>query len=72
MGMANVGGCSGLYGSPCLQGTLAFLSDSPDTLTQSNINTTQLACVRGEPCPCGYVTIYDINYGGIVCKQLPP
>lgn len=69
MGMVN--GCSGLQGSPCLQGTLAFLSSNPDTLTQNSIYTTQLACVRGEPCPCDQVAIFDTSYGGIVCRSLP-
>lgn len=70
MGMQN--GCSGLEGSPCLQGVLAFLSSNPDTLTQNDITTTQLACVRGNPCPCGQVAIFDTNFGAIVCRQLPP
>jgi hypothetical protein len=62
---------SSLFGNACLQGTLAFLSENPDTLTQANIITTQLACVRGEPCPCGQVAIFDTNFGGIVCRNLP-
>lgn len=70
MGMAN--GCSGIQHNPCLQGTLAFISGTPDRLTQRDITTTQLACVRGEPCPCGQVAIFDTNYGNVVCRQLPP
>lgn len=70
MGMVN--GCSGITGSPCLQGVLAALTDNPDNLNQRNILTTQFACVRGESCPCGYLNIYDTNYGGIVCRQLQP
>ena len=68
--MGMISGCSGITGSPCLQGTLAFLSRDPGSLTQGDIYTTQLACVQGEPCPCGFVAIYDTNYGGIVCRQL--
>lgn len=69
MGQAN--GCSGLQGNPCLQGTLAIISSNPDNLTQLNLPATQLACVTGEPCPCGQVAIYDTNYGGVVCRPLP-
>ncbi|CAH6421719.1 Hypothetical protein HVR_LOCUS1359 [uncultured virus] len=68
MGMIN--GCDGFTGSPCLQGTLAFLSPNPDDVNQNNIDTTQLACVSGEPCPCGTVAIFDTSFGGIVCRQL--
>lgn len=70
--MGSVRGCSGLLSSPCLQGTLAFLSGNPDTMTQRDITTTQLGCVRGQPCPCGQVAIFDTNFGGIVCRSLPP
>lgn len=70
MGLPNQ--CNGSLGNPCLQGTLAFITDNPDTFTQSDINTTQLACVRGEPCPCGFVSLFDTNYGAIVCRQPPP
>lgn len=64
-------GCSGLHNNPCLQGVLAILSPNPDELTQSGIQNYQYACVRGEPCPCGQVNIFDTNYGGIVCRNLP-
>ena len=63
-------GCSGLFGDPCLQGTLAILSSNPDTVNAQNITTAQYACVRGEPCPCGQIAIFDTNFGGIVCRQL--
>lgn len=63
-------GCSGVQGSPCLQGTLAIISDDPDTLVTQNLQNYQFACVRGEPCPCGQVAIFDTNFGGIVCRQL--
>lgn len=70
MGMIN--GCSGVTGSPCLQGTLAFVTNNPESLTQTNVDTALLACVSGDPCPCNYAAIYDTNYGGLICKQLPP
>lgn len=65
-------GCSGLEGSPCLQGTLAFITDDPQSLTQTNMVNAQLGCVRGEACPCDQVAIFDTNYGGIICSVLPP
>jgi hypothetical protein len=68
MGQAN--GCDGITGNACLQGTLAIVTPNPDTLSQANIGTAQYACVAGAPCPCGFVTVYDTNYGGVVCRQL--
>ncbi len=64
-------GCSGFFNNPCLQGTLAVLSSNPDGLNQQNVLTSQFACVRGESCPCDYMTIYDTNYGGVICRKLP-
>jgi hypothetical protein len=69
--MGMISGCGGFTGSPCLQGTLAFVTDNPDILTQANIDTAQLGCVSGSPCPCGTAAIYDTNFGNIVCRQLP-
>ena len=69
--MGMVSGCSGMLGSPCLQGTLAFITNDPGSLTQQNITTSQLGCVAGEPCPCGYAAIFDTNFGDIICRQLP-
>lgn len=68
----SVNGCDGFTGNPCLQGTLAAVTNSPDTLTQQNIVNAQFSCVAGEPCPCNYLAVYDTNYGGVVCRQLPP
>lgn len=70
--MGGSNGCSGLNSNPCLQGTLAFITDNPDSLRQSNIATSQLGCARGNPCPCGQVAIFDTNFGNIICRQLPP
>lgn len=72
MGQAAPGGCSGLIGNACLQGTLALVTNTPETLTQASITSSQFACVRGESCPCGQITIFDTNFGGIVCRSLPP
>lgn len=68
--MGAVSGCNDLNNSPCLQGVLAAISDNPDNLTQENITTAQFGCVRGTPCPCGTVAIFDTNFGGIVCRTL--
>jgi hypothetical protein len=59
--MSSARGCSGLVGSPCLQGVLAALSDNPVILTHRNILMSQFACIRGEPYPCGQVAIFDTN-----------
>lgn len=65
-----VSGCSGLLGSPCLQGTLAALTNNPDSITEQTLPTTQFACVSGEPCPCGQLAIFDTNFGAIICRQV--
>ena len=68
--MGGSSGCNGININPCLQGTLAALSSNPDSVSQANIYLSQFACVRGEPCPCGQIAIYDTNYNGIVCRTL--
>jgi hypothetical protein len=68
MGMIN--GCDGFTGSPCLQGTLAVITDSPESINSVSIMSSQLGCTRGIPCPCGQVAIYDTNFGNIICRQL--
>lgn len=71
MGLASPCGLpAGSFANPCLQGTLAFITDDSAGLTQADIQTTQMGCVRGEPCPCGSVAIYDTQLSGIVCSQL--
>lgn len=64
-------GCSGLFDDPCLQGTLAVVTSNPESITRQNILAGQFGCVRGEPCPCGQVAIFDTNFGGIICRALP-
>lgn len=68
--MGMISGCSDITGSPCLQGTLAVITDNVEALTQANIINAQVGCVRGNPCPCGQIAVYDTNYGGIVCTVL--
>jgi hypothetical protein len=58
-------------GSPCLQGTLAIITDNPDTLVQSNVNSFLLGCVQGETCPCGKVGVYNTNFGALQCLEIP-
>jgi hypothetical protein len=57
-------------GSPCLQGTLAIITDNPDTLVQSNVNSFLLGCVQGETCPCGQVGVYNTNFGALQCLSI--
>lgn len=67
-GMIN--GCTGVVGNPCLQGVLAIISNDPDNINRNNISTMQFGCVRGEPCPCGKLAVYDTNFGGIICRDI--
>jgi len=62
---------TGYKGSPCLQGTLAIITDNPDTLVQSNVNSFLLGCVQGETCPCGQVGVYNTNFGALQCLVIP-
>jgi hypothetical protein len=69
MGMIN--GCSGIGpGSPCLQGTLALITNNPDTVTTKNLYTYQYGCVTSTPCECGQLAIFDTDFGNIVCRTL--
>lgn len=69
MGLPNQ--CDGGLGNACLSGTLSYITDNPESLTQQNIDRAQVGCVRGDPCPCGMASIYDTNFGGIVCRDIP-
>ncbi len=68
--MGLISGCSGPQLSPCLQGILAAITNDPDSLTQDNIVNAQYGCVRGSPCPCNQIAIFDTNYGDIICRSL--
>lgn len=63
-------GCDGINSNPCLQGVLAIVSNDPDSLSATDISTYQYGCVRGNPCACGEVAVYDTRFGGVVCKKL--
>jgi len=59
-----------MFGSPCLQGILAAITDNPNGVTSQNLFTTQFGCVAGQPCPCGLLAIFDTKFGGIICKNV--
>lgn len=64
-------GCNGAVGNACASGTLAIITNDPESLTQDNIVRQQYGCVRGTPCPCDQVAVYDTEFGAIICRQLP-
>jgi hypothetical protein len=68
MGMPN--NCNGVIANPCLVGTLAFIPQSANNFSTSQINTTPLGCVRGTPCACGQVAVWDKELGMIRCSTL--
>lgn len=68
--MGGAVGCNGNYSNPCLQGTLSFLTNNPDSFTADQSIYTPLACVAGDPCPCGQVALFDTNSETIVCRKL--
>ena len=68
MGLPNK--CDNIEGNACQQGTLALVTGDPSSVTSDNFQNLQLACVRGEACPCGLIAIYDTNFGNVVCSNL--
>lgn len=68
--MGGPNGCDGNLYNPCLTGTLAFITDNSDNFNLSMVDKTPLACVRGNPPPCGQVSIYDTRLGSIINKAL--
>lgn len=68
--MGGAKGCSELNSNPCLQGTLALISDDPETVTKKTASNGLYGCVRGDPCPCGQMAIFDKNFGQVVCRHL--
>lgn len=62
--------CDGSLNSPCLTGTLAIVTSDPESLTRENITNAQAACVFGNSCPCGQLTVYDTNFGATFCRNL--
>lgn len=69
--MGQVKNCNGSLNSPCLYGTLAVISNDVESLTQANVNQSQVGCVTGNPCNCEEIAIYDTQLGGVICRQLP-
>jgi len=63
-------GCSGLNNNPCKEGTLAIIANDSEDITSEEIPSSIVGCVRGTPCPCGQIAIFDKNFGGIVCRDL--
>lgn len=65
-------GCNNIVFNPCLQGTLAVITDDPDSINQVTVLRQEVACVAGKPCNCGETALYDTNVGGIICRTLGP
>jgi hypothetical protein len=68
--MGMVSGCSGITASPCLQGTLALITNDPDSIDTTSMLSSQYGCTSGLPCPCGKLAIYDTNFNNIICKSV--
>ncbi len=62
----------GFIGSICSRGILAIISDDSERFSNENFSDFALnhrvACVAGNPCPCGKITVYDTNSNKIICK----
>lgn len=63
-------GCNGVKTNPCQQGTLAILTDDSTSWTLKDLDTSQFACVSGQPCGCDQFPLYDTNLGSIICKNI--
>ena len=76
MGLAAGCGSSGNSGqavaNACARGVLALLPQAPpgSFITATDLLTAQVGCVRGVPCPCGQMAVWDQRFGGVVCKSL--
>lgn len=60
-------GCSqGVVGSACISGVLAVLSNGsdPDNL---DLSSSFISCVKGTPCPCGQIAVYDYANDNLLC-----
>lgn len=60
--------------NPCIYGVPAFITDSSDDFTLSDLDRTPIGCVQGQKCENNSdqffnVTLYDTNLGGIVCRN---
>ncbi len=68
MGLPNRCNESQVLGNPCLQGTLAIISENPLLVNPYTLRNQKYGCVSGLPCACGELAIYDTRYGGIICR----
>jgi len=67
--MGEISNCNNNLSSPCLQGTLALITNNPDNINETTIFLSQFGCVSGDPCPCNTLAVFDTNSGTIVCKS---
>ena len=72
MGLSNnCNSSSTVPANPCLAGTLALISDSPDTETIDSIYTAQFGCVSGtNNCECDETPVFDTGTGLLTCRNL--
>lgn len=59
--------------NPCLSGVLAYLPSEVDNFWENFdqlSKTTPLACVRGTPCQCNQISIWDNQMGAVTCRTL--
>lgn len=64
--------CDGAAFNPCLVGVLAFVPPNFENFNASQISTTPLSCVRGQPCPCDRrLAVWDAQLGALTCNPFP-
>ncbi len=70
--------------NPCLQGTLAYITDDSSSFDTFSLNSLPVGCVAASridgktgPCcdpdlqgRCNLVTVYDKSYQGLVCVPI--
>jgi hypothetical protein len=71
--------CNKSANNPCLIGSLALITDNPDSITKNNLGEFSYGCVVDplfKSCPCiagtekSQIAVYDTSYGQVVCKNI--
>lgn len=70
MGMVECNLANG-SGDPCSQGVLSLITSESSNITRISVERGIYSCVQGSACPCGRISVFDLNYGSVRCI-IPP
>lgn len=60
---------NGYQGSVCTRGILAIVTNINE-FNEEDLNLYPVACVSGQPCECGQLTIFDTRSNSVICKSI--